>query len=809
MNYESAQRILDVKNDRRLRARQHEARTRKKGRVLDDRNAVREEYYRRLLSAEEEYSRAAWAEEERIEQEKKDKKSAIAAATLLQDIIDARHVALGLGLDVQTPGITGLARMQLLQTRIANFHRKNEIKATSELNFRKRRERQPHLEYVNGSYNSTLLMFLVRKEIRAYSIKMYTSKMVIAVEKRKMDHVLHMVENGADPNTESVSGRTAVINAIQRAQYTILRTLAHSASVNFETSNGNTPLLVAIERCDELAVDILIELGALLDLETKFGTTPLLYAIDLNRESMVKKLLLAGVNVNKKSKLGHIALCQAAKRNQLDIARLLMRYGANTYLRGEGKRTASEVAKLYNYNYFATVIATAISRGTLKPEEPLTYEEKQEKRKIETAKASYRIALQQESLVDILQVLDKERHVVQPNMELGDGRTALLVSLRCGVGIPYFHALITRGCIPSQLNKDGRSVLMEAVLLNRMDIVSLILTYISASPSSTGSRILPESPAHLLYQRDIDDMTPLLILQKNVKPDLASFLMRFGPKSYGSKGARILLSCPINTTSSSSDGNQEKGPIALCIQTLRNASENISAQHAADTLEQQFKDDAGHNNTKEHETIKGHTSLAVIPSVLTPEQMWKGRQHALKHNGVKKEAFDKERLKQLRYMQKGRRGGFLVNNNKAIGQWKLPHCQQCHLRFARKRCLTCCRIYCDQCSTRLHLVPERRHHSHVEVEPKRMLDGVEYAIGLQARENTLAFSVTQSSAALEEIKQLLVGYKTPSPPWIPQDMEIIRKTLQGRTEQEKIERDEALQTQGKAAQKAKERGRRR
>lgn len=146
------------------------------------------------------------------------------------------------------------------------------------------------------------------------SVKSGMTPVMLAASLGKSEHIVVLVNNGADPNKKGSSNRTA---------------LQYAAAYNH---------IDAAKR--------LIEAGADLDGADNSGLTPLIMAADRGYTELGKVLVAAGANVNAQMKpKGYTALMDAAESNNLDFVLILIGKEVDPFLKDKYGRTALDLAK--------------------------------------------------------------------------------------------------------------------------------------------------------------------------------------------------------------------------------------------------------------------------------------------------------------------------------------------------------------------------------------------------------------------------------------------------------------------------------
>ena len=218
---------LNRKENRRLRLKQLEARKRQQERQRNERDAKREEYYRRQMAAEEQLCRNVWDEEKRIVQEELRKKDEVVAAKVREDIVKIRKQANELGIDVRTPGLGGIKRLEALQQRIKHLEDSKERSMEARKRFDDRQEQAPKN----------------RREIVNYAAQQFKTNFIAALDTLNSKEVKHMIDHGADPNCQSVNGVTPLVRAILEGHKYLLRELIKAGGTQPGPQRGETLII--------------------------------------------------------------------------------------------------------------------------------------------------------------------------------------------------------------------------------------------------------------------------------------------------------------------------------------------------------------------------------------------------------------------------------------------------------------------------------------------------------------------------------------------------------------------------------------
>lgn len=151
--------------------------------------------------------------------------------------------------------------------------------------------------------------------------------LLTAVHYKQVPCLKVLLERGADPNTVSKDGNTAVMWAAGRSNgigspkcLTAVKTLLkYGADPNRSNNRGYSPLMAASLIRETETVRALIEAGAGLESEDFRGETALFKAVYSNCTESVKTIVKAGANVNARCKIKRIPLMVASTYPIVDV----------------------------------------------------------------------------------------------------------------------------------------------------------------------------------------------------------------------------------------------------------------------------------------------------------------------------------------------------------------------------------------------------------------------------------------------------------------------------------------------------------
>jgi ankyrin repeat protein/predicted Ser/Thr protein kinase len=136
-------------------------------------------------------------------------------------------------------------------------------------------------------------------------------------------------------DAQDARGRTALYRAIEEGKEEAARLLlAHKADPNKKSNDGSTPLLASVMYGRTQVLKTLLESGGDLAIADNQGTTPLMLASEgngylPNNVPLVETLLAKGAKTDTQDSRGRTALDRAAEEGKIDAVRLLVESKAN------------------------------------------------------------------------------------------------------------------------------------------------------------------------------------------------------------------------------------------------------------------------------------------------------------------------------------------------------------------------------------------------------------------------------------------------------------------------------------------------
>lgn len=163
---------------------------------------------------------------------------------------------------------------------------------------------------------------------------------------RQTEVLRYLIAHGADVNTRTNNGGTALLAAVSNSNVeSVEALLEHGANVNAARNDGDTPLLRATAYGSAPIARLLLKYGAIVNgIYDINGYTPLMTAI-AHRNLLIAELLIAhGANVNDSHASGETPLLLAVKSNQPDLVKTLVENGADVATFDGDGRTALQLA---------------------------------------------------------------------------------------------------------------------------------------------------------------------------------------------------------------------------------------------------------------------------------------------------------------------------------------------------------------------------------------------------------------------------------------------------------------------------------
>jgi hypothetical protein len=157
--------------------------------------------------------------------------------------------------------------------------------------------------------------------------KPLTDPLFQAIKAGQADHVLDLIETGADIMSHDPEGVSVLCNAVYYLPVEVLEyIIKKGADVNESCRDGLLPLKVAAIRGDPRIINLLLEKGADINAQDDNGNTALMEAAAYGHEKIVQRLLGVGADKTVRSLDGKTASTLAREYGHQNIADIIEKY---------------------------------------------------------------------------------------------------------------------------------------------------------------------------------------------------------------------------------------------------------------------------------------------------------------------------------------------------------------------------------------------------------------------------------------------------------------------------------------------------
>lgn len=197
--------------------------------------------------------------------------------------------------------------------------------------------------------------------------KYWKTALMYVSHDRNFEATKYLLENGANPNTTTDNGTTAIMEAsysllpdVWHTEWEDIKTveilLKYGADIKAKNKEWKTALIIANEYWENKIVSFLIKQWANIEDKDSYGNTPLLLASSQWHKEIVETLLKYGANIETRWKEQVNALLESSSRWHKEIVETLLKYGANPDSKRSDGRTSLMITSSKGYEDIAKIL---------------------------------------------------------------------------------------------------------------------------------------------------------------------------------------------------------------------------------------------------------------------------------------------------------------------------------------------------------------------------------------------------------------------------------------------------------------------
>ena len=345
--------------------------------------------------------------------------------------------------------------------------------------------------------------------------------------------VLHAILNyGADINAASKNNETALMKACERGNIDVMNVLLnaganphisdddgdnwlhyaaygdcskvvletiidHGVDVNAVNKYNQTALLIACKKCNEDAINVLLNVGADPTIGDIDGNTCLYEAIGQGcTKEVIEEIINHGADVNVKSKANITPLMKACHKGNMNVINILLNASADPNITDANGCTWLHAAVCWNCRKEA--LQAIIGHGT-----DVNAMNKQK----QTALA---LACENGNVDDVKLLLNAR---ADPNIADVNGNTLLHNAVRNTISKETLQAIIDHGADVNAVNNEGATALLLACNIEHRESVNVLMR---AGANTSIVDVHGDTCLHKLLHRECDQETLQLLLDHGV-----------------------------------------------------------------------------------------------------------------------------------------------------------------------------------------------------------------------------------------------------------------------------------------------------
>jgi len=175
--------------------------------------------------------------------------------------------------------------------------------------------------------------------------------LMLAAANDRLGMVRILVQHGVDLEATDEKGDTALMHATNNGLLEVVKYLVEEAGAQLSVRNSKeaTPAIYAASNEHLEVLNYLLSQGADVEGQDCEGWNPLLIATQCNHLGMMTSLLEHGVNLDQQENEGRSSLMIAAENNSLEAVKLLIEHGCSLTLQDHHGHTACSIAAYHGH----------------------------------------------------------------------------------------------------------------------------------------------------------------------------------------------------------------------------------------------------------------------------------------------------------------------------------------------------------------------------------------------------------------------------------------------------------------------------